>query len=86
MFIQALKAPNRSTPIKEVFSLGLKDLIKLLINIELFQPISFAQWLNLKKYTKKPFFLSYMVYLSLSGSLAVQVTVYSFKKYNQALY
>ena len=35
-FIQALRAPNRFISIKEVFSLGLKDLIKLLIGIELF--------------------------------------------------
>jgi len=40
-FAQALKAPSKSTPIREVFSLGLKDLIKLLISAELFQPISF---------------------------------------------
>ena len=37
-------------------------------------------------YQETFFFLSYIVYLFLSGSLAVQVTVYSFKKYNQALY
>jgi len=30
-----------STPIREVFSLGLRDLIRLLTSIELFQPISF---------------------------------------------
>ncbi len=30
--------------------------------------------------------LSYIVYLPLSSSLAVRVTIYSFKKYNQALY
>ena len=35
-FAQALRAPSRSTPIKEAFSLGLKDLIRLLINIESF--------------------------------------------------
>ena len=40
-FIQALRAFSRSIPIREVFSLGLRDLIKLLINIELFQLISF---------------------------------------------
>ena len=39
--MQALRAPNRSTPIREVFSLGLEDLIKLLTSTELFQPISF---------------------------------------------
>ena len=42
MFVQALKAPNRSILIKEVFSLGLRDLIRLLISAELFQPIFFA--------------------------------------------
>ena len=41
MFVQALRVPNRSIFIKEVFSLGLRDLIRLLINIKLFQPISF---------------------------------------------
>ena len=41
-FVQALKAFGRSIPIKEVFSLGLRDLIRLLISIKLFQPISFA--------------------------------------------
>ena len=40
-FMQALKAPSRSTPIREVFSLGLKDLMRLLTNIKLFQPVSF---------------------------------------------
>ena len=40
--MQALRAPSRSILIKEVFSSGLKDLIKLLISIELFQPISFT--------------------------------------------
>ena len=35
-FAQALRAPSKSTPIKEVFSLGLRDLIKLLTNIKLF--------------------------------------------------
>jgi len=40
-FTQALRAPNRSTPIREGFSSGLRDLIRLLISIELFQPISF---------------------------------------------
>ena len=39
-FTQALKAFSKSIPIKEVFSLKLKDLIKLLISMELFQPIS----------------------------------------------
>ena len=36
MFVQALRAPDRSIPIKEVFSLGLRDLTKLLTNIKLF--------------------------------------------------
>ena len=40
-FAQALRAPGRSTPIREVFSSGLKDLIRLLTSIKLFQPISF---------------------------------------------
>ena len=40
-FVQVLRAFNKSTPIKEVFSSGLRDLIKLLISIELFQPVSF---------------------------------------------
>ena len=35
-FIQALKALNKSIFIKEVFSSGLKDLIRLLISVELF--------------------------------------------------
>ena len=35
-FTQVLRAPSRSTPIREVFSLGLKDLIRLLISAELF--------------------------------------------------
>ena len=35
-FMQALRAPSRSIPIKEVFSSGLKDLIRLLINVKLF--------------------------------------------------
>ena len=35
-FTQALRASSRSTPIREAFSLGLKDLIRLLISIELF--------------------------------------------------
>ena len=34
--MQALRAPNKSTPIKEVFSLGLRNLIRLLINTESF--------------------------------------------------
>jgi len=42
MFAQALRAPGRSTPIKEVFSLRLRDLIRLLISIKLFQPIFFT--------------------------------------------
>jgi len=42
MFTQALRAPSRSIPIREVFSLGLRDLIRLLTSIESFQPISFA--------------------------------------------
>jgi len=42
MFAQVLRAPSRSTPIREVFSLGLRDLIRLLISMELFQPVSFA--------------------------------------------
>jgi len=40
-FTQTLRAPGRSTPIREVFSLGLRDLIRLLTSTELFQPISF---------------------------------------------
>ena len=35
-FAQALRAPSRSTPIREGFSLGLRDLIRLLISAELF--------------------------------------------------
>ena len=35
-FVQALRALSRSIPIKEVFSLGLRDLITLLISTELF--------------------------------------------------
>ena len=35
-FAQALRAPGRSIPIREVFSLGLKDLIRLLTSVELF--------------------------------------------------
>ena len=35
-FRDILKAFNRSIPIKEVFNSGLRDLIRLLINIELF--------------------------------------------------
>ena len=42
MFAQALRAPGRSTPIREVFSLGLRDLTRLLTSIESFQPISFT--------------------------------------------
>ena len=36
IFVQALKAFSRSIFIKEVFSSGLKDLIRLLISTELF--------------------------------------------------
>ena len=36
IFVQALRALNRSIPIREVFSSGLKDLVRLLTNIELF--------------------------------------------------
>jgi len=35
-FAQALRAPSRSILIREVFSLGLRDLIRLLISAELF--------------------------------------------------
>jgi len=35
-FTQALRAPSRSTPIREAFSLGLRDLIRLLISTESF--------------------------------------------------
>jgi len=42
IFTQALRASGRSIPIREVFSLGLKDLIRLLTSAELFQPISFT--------------------------------------------
>jgi len=41
-FTQALRAPSRSTLIREVFSLRLRDLIRLLTSVELFQPISFT--------------------------------------------
>ena len=41
-FAQALRAPGRSTPIREVFSLGLRDLTRLLTSAESFQPVSFA--------------------------------------------
>jgi len=41
-FTQALRAPGRSMPIREVFSLGLRDLTRLLISAESFHPISFA--------------------------------------------
>jgi len=41
IFTQALRAPSRSIPIREVFSLGLRDLIRLLTSAELFQPVSF---------------------------------------------
>jgi len=40
-FTQALRAPSRSIPIREVFSLGLRDLIRLLTSVELFQPVFF---------------------------------------------
>jgi len=36
MFTQVLRAPSRSTPIREGFSLGLRDLIRLLISTESF--------------------------------------------------
>ena len=42
IFIQVSRAPSRSIPIREVFSSGLKDLIRLLTNTELFQPVSFT--------------------------------------------
>jgi len=35
-FTQALRAPSRFTPIREVFSLELKDLIRLLISAKSF--------------------------------------------------
>jgi len=35
-FTQVLRAPSRSTPIREVFSLGLRDLIRLLTSTESF--------------------------------------------------
>ena len=41
IFIQLLKASNKSIFIKKIFSSRLRDLIRLLINIELFQPIFF---------------------------------------------
>jgi len=41
-FTQALRAPNRSIPIREVFNLELRDLIRLLTSMESFQPIFFA--------------------------------------------
>ena len=41
-FTQALRAPGRSIPIREVFSLGLRDLIRLLTSAESFQPIFFT--------------------------------------------
>jgi len=41
-FTQALRAPGRSTPIREVFSLGLRDLIRLLISVESFYPVFFT--------------------------------------------
>jgi len=36
IFTQALRAPSRSTPIREVFSLGLRDLIRLLTSVKSF--------------------------------------------------
>ena len=36
MFMQVLRAPGRSIFIREVFNLGLRDLMRLLISIELF--------------------------------------------------
>ena len=36
IFAQVLRALSRSTPIREVFSLGLRDLIRLLISVESF--------------------------------------------------
>ena len=36
IFTQALRALGRSTPIREIFSLGLRDLIRLLISVESF--------------------------------------------------
>jgi len=36
IFTQTLRAPSRSISIREVFSLGLRDLIRLLISAELF--------------------------------------------------
>ena len=41
IFTQALRAPSRSIPIREVFSLGLRDLIRLLTSVKSFQPVSF---------------------------------------------
>jgi hypothetical protein len=41
-FVQALRAPSRSIPIREVFSLRLRDLIRLLISMKSFQPVSFV--------------------------------------------
>ena len=41
-FIYALRAFSKSIPIKKVCSSGLRDLIRLLTSIKLFQPISFA--------------------------------------------
>ena len=35
-FTQALRAPGRFTPIREVFSLGLRNLIRLLTSTESF--------------------------------------------------
>ena len=36
IFAQASRVSNKSTPIREIFSLGFRDLIRLLINTELF--------------------------------------------------
>jgi len=36
MFVQALRVSGRSMPIREVFNLGFRDLIRLLINIKSF--------------------------------------------------
>jgi len=41
-FAQALRISSRSTPLREIFSLGFRDSIRLLINTESFQPVSLA--------------------------------------------
>ena len=41
-FAQASRAPGRSTPIREVFSSGLRDSTRLLTSAESFQPVSLA--------------------------------------------